>query len=154
MLDVLLKIMEPEYDDTYPACADTHSTLRVYHDHITPSEITSILGVQPTSQMIKGDKDYEAGGNFELNGWFLSSSDEVESFDSRRHIDWIVDQIVDKKKEILRMIQDGFRIDISSFWISSSGNGGPTLSPYQMSRLADLQIETFWDVYFSGDDYS
>jgi hypothetical protein len=50
------------------------------------------------------------------------------------------------------MLQEGFKIDITSFWVSTSGNGGPTISPYQMRRLADLEIEIWWDIYFYDDE--
>lgn len=142
----------PDYSDEYSACSETFSTLRVYHDSISPSEVTARLGIRPTRQTVKGEKRGKSSKIFANNGWFLESSKSVDSRDSRRHIDWIVDQLWNKKEEIPKMLQEGFKIDISSFWVSTSGNGGPTISPYQMARLADLQIEVWWDIYFSDDD--
>ena len=141
----------PEYDDQYSACSETFSTLRVYHDIISPSEVTTRLGIQPTRQYVKGERRGSRSKVFDFNGWFLASSETVDSLDSRRHIDWIVDQLWDRKKEIQKMLKEGFTIDISSYWVSTSGNGGPTISPYQMARLADLQIEVWWDIYVPND---
>ncbi len=142
----------PEYDDKYSACSETFSTLRVYHDAISPSEITTRLGIKPTRQTVKGEKRGRGSKVFEFNGWFLTSRETVDSRDSRRHIDWIVDQLWNTKEVIQMMLLEGFKIDITSFWVSNSGNGGPTISPYQMARLADLGIEIWWDIYFSDDE--
>jgi len=149
---VLQKMNAPDYIDEYSACSETFSALRVYHDSISPSEVTARLGIRPTRQAVKGERRGKSGKLFANNGWFLESSKSVDSRDSRRHIDWIVDQLWDRKKEIQKMLQEGFKIDISSFWVSASGNGGPIISPYQMARLADLQIEAWWDIYFPSDD--
>ena len=140
------------YNDDYSACEETFSTLRLYHDSISPSEVTNRLGLQPSKCFVKGDARGKRGKVYETNGWFLSSEDVVKSHDSRRHIDWIIDQIWDKREQVSLMIQEGSKIDISSYWVSSSGNGGPTLSPYQMARLGELGVEVWWDVYFSYDD--
>jgi hypothetical protein len=142
----------PEYIDKYSACAETFSTLRVYHDSISPSEVTARLGIGPTRQTVKGERRGKSSKVFANNGWFLESSKSVDSRDSRRHIDWIVDRLWNRKEEIPKMLQEGFRIDINSFWVSTSGNGGPIISPYQMGRLADLEIEIWWDIYFSDDE--
>lgn len=142
----------PEYDDSYLACSETHSTLRIYHEDRSPSEVTSRLKIEPSDQMMKSRKRSEKSKQLTFNGWFLESRNVVDSLDSRRHIDWILDQLSGRRNQIRTMLQEGFKIDILSFWVSKSGNGGPTLSPFQMERLADLQIEIWWDVYFSGDD--
>ena len=41
---------------------------------------------------------------------------------------------------------------ISCFWGSRCGHGGPTLSARQTRRLADLELELWFDVYFEGDE--
>ena len=145
-------MVSPTYDDNYSACEETFSTLRMYHDKVTPSEITQRLGVQPSKYFAKGDIRTKRGKLYEINGWFLSSEHKVDSRDPRKHIDWVIDQIWNKKEVVLQLIQEGWSADISSYWVSSSGNGGPTLSPYQMERLAKLDIEVWWDVYLSYDD--
>ncbi|NWK57778.1 DUF4279 domain-containing protein [Verrucomicrobiaceae bacterium N1E253] len=124
------------------------------HDDISPTEVTTRLNVEPTRQNVKGEKIAGIRRPARINGWFLSSQNKVESFDSRRHIDWILDQIYERSEELNDMMEQGFCIDITSFWVSKSANGGPTLSPYQMKRLSDLNIEVWWDIYFDDDDES
>ena len=145
----------PEYDDAYSACSETFATLRIYHDEIPPTEVTSRLGVKPDESVTKGERfSGKRRGVARTNGWFLTTDGKVDSRDSRRHIDWLTSQVSDKAQEFAQMLEDGFEIDISSFWISRSGNGGPMLSPFQMRRLAELGIEVNWDIYFENDDYS
>jgi len=145
-------MISPIYDDDYSACEKTFSTLRLYHDDIAPSEVTRRLSRQPSKHFTKGDIRGKRGRLYEINGWFLSSENKVQSCDSRKHIDWIIDQIWDKREELSQLIKEGWKADIASFWVSNSGNGGPSLSPCQMERLAQLAIEVWGDVYFAHED--
>lgn len=43
-------------------------------------------------------------------------------------------------------------MDISCFWASAYGHGGPALSPQSMQKLAQLELEIGFDVYFWGED--
>ena len=145
-------MLTPSYDDAYSSCEETYSTLRVYHEALHPSETRIRLGIEPSRQITKGIR---AGGQKrpgKINGWFLSSEGKINSRDSRRHIDWLLDQLDGKEKVLQEMLESGYHIDISSFWISATGNGGPSLSPYQMQRLARFQIEVWWDVYIFDDE--
>jgi len=142
----------PIYEDNYSACEETFSTLRLYHEDLSPAEITRRLDIQPSEFFVKGDIRSKRGKLYEINGWFLSSEHEVDSRDSRKHIDWVIDQIWTKKDVVSDLIKEGWEVDISSYWLSSSGNGGPTLSPYQMERLVGLDLEVWWDIYFSDSD--
>lgn len=41
-------------------------------------------------------------------------------------------------------------MDISVYWDSEAGHGGPTLPPALLQRLGNLGIELWFDIYFSG----
>lgn len=142
----------PTYDDDYSSCSETYSSLTIYHDDSPPTDVTGMLNIEPTKEIFKGKKIVGVKRPATVNGWFLSSRHKVDSCDTRRHIDWLVDQVYNKKEVIHDMIARGYTIDIFSFWVSKSANGGPTLSPYQMKRLSALNIEVSWDIYFGGDD--
>lgn len=87
-----------------------------------------------------------------MSGWFLTTQGRLKSKDSRRHIDWLLDKIEPVSEQILALQKQGMSMDINSFWGSSSGNGGPTISPEQMARLVKMNLEVWWDVYFEGED--
>ena len=89
-----------KYDDNYDTCEQTYSTLRVYSGDISPNIITIKLNIDPSSTQEKGK--FKRFGKMEKeikkNGWFLTSENQVESKDTRRHIDWIINHIKSKKK--------------------------------------------------------
>jgi hypothetical protein len=128
-----------DYIDDYQSCQDTYATLLIYTGEKNPEEISIALDLIPT-------RISHAYGRH-LNGWFLSSKEHIDSKDCRRHIDWILDKISDKKDILLNLQNNNIKISIMCMWASQSGNGGPTISPKQMSRLVDLNLEVSWDVW-------
>lgn len=77
----------PTYYDDYSSCSETFSTLHIRHDDVSPIEVTALLNVEPTEETIKGMKIAGVRRLAITNRWSLSSSQKVESFDTRRHID-------------------------------------------------------------------
>lgn len=135
--------MNIEYNDNYETCYKTYATFRIYTGEIDPNKITEILNIEPSEVILKGMGRRK---NF-VNGWFISSEDKIDSKDSRRHIDWLLNQIYPLKDKILELISKDYKIDISCYWSSMHGTGGPTLSPYQMKKLSELNIEIWFDFY-------
>jgi len=139
-----------KYDHKYRSCTRTYSTLRIYPKDTNPDVITNLLGIKPTDISIAEPNGPR--GRVVVSGWFLSTKGKLKSRDSRRHIDWLLDKIEPMTEQILTLQKQGMSMDISSFWGSASGNGGPTISPEQMSRLVTMNLEVWWDVYFEGED--
>ena len=131
-------MQKSEYDRKYPTFSKTYATLRIYHDKITPEEITQLLDILPTDCQLKN-------GKIKFNGWFLSSEKMVKSKDCREHIDIILNDVIPKKEVIQNLIKQGALIDMSCFWLSKNGQGGPTLSLDQCQKLAKLKIDIWFD---------
>ncbi len=147
--------MPTDYDDDYPTCRGTYAGLRIYHDDLDPDRITGLLGIEPSDTQVKGRViTTQYGRKFKppIGGWFLSSKGIVESRDVRRHVDWILDRLESKDDALKGLQADGHRMDISCFWFSASGHGGPTLSPAIMKRLGELEIEIWFDIYGGPND--
>ncbi len=143
-------------DDSYPTCERTCAALRIYPGEITPEEVSPRLKLLPTSQQTTGEQQLNRIGRIRvarLNGWFLSSESAVKSMDLRRHLDWLLDKL-EPTADALRVLQiePGTRMAVNCIWWSKTGQGGPTLWPEQMSRLAALNLECSFDVSFYGDD--
>ena len=139
------------YDDTYPTCTETYSTLRVFSDQMEPKGLTGALGVEPTSSFRKGDA-YGDGRHRKVNGWFYSTEGLSTSRDTSRHLDLLVDALEGKIRVLDRLREQGCNIDIVSYWVST-GQGGPQLQPHQMLKLGALGLPVWWDIYFeSGDE--
>ena len=134
---------ETIYDDDFDTCYETFVTLRIYTKEKNPQLITKILSIEPSSITLKG----EGRKNNYVNGWFLSSKNFINSKDLRRHIDWIIEAIKNKKKYITNFLDEGFDIDIICYWSSKNGTGGPILSPKQLTSLSKLNIEICFEFY-------
>jgi hypothetical protein len=149
-------MVKSKYIDDYPTCDDTHVTFRIYYDKISPDDITKLLRIKPSSTQVKGDrvkvkikkKEQVTYRVIKLNGWFLESADKIKSLDTRRHLDYILKKISKRHKEIRGLVKNGAKVDITCFWISRQGHGGPTLSTKQMKLLTTLEIDISFDIYF------
>lgn len=138
------------YNDDYPTCARTYATLIVYPEAMDPAEVTERLGIEPSRWQRRGETILLTGPPptvAPLNGWFLSSQGQLESKDSRRHIDWILDRVAPKAEALRHLQEAGCRAVVSCCWCSQSGHGGPTLPPSQMKTLGELDIELWFDIY-------
>jgi Domain of unknown function (DUF4279) len=135
------------YDDDFATCTRTYATLRLFSNDIEPTSITAVLNIPPSKTFIKGQPHGQHDHIRKSNGWFLSSEREVNSKDTRRHIDWLLSRISDKSAQLAELRSKGVEVDISCLW-ESVGQGGPIISAPQMKELARLNIDVWWDVYF------
>ena len=139
-----------DYNDDYPTCRKTYATLRIYRDDLDPPAISDLLKIEPSSTQIKGVELRTRRGRRvipTIGGWFLSTEAHVTSKDSRRHIDWLADRLAGREDALARMKAEGYRMEVSCYWSSAEGHGGPTLTPSTMRRLADLGLELWYDFY-------
>ena len=137
----------------YATCARTFATLRIYHKTARPAAVSRALRVKPSSTQVTGrpwKRRAKEPTTYPISGWFLTSQDQVESDDSTKHVFWLIDQIKERKAELRALEAAGWWMDISCYWDSRWGHGGPTLGSKLLAALAELQIEIWFDVYFSG----
>jgi len=127
---------QPEYDDDYPTCAETFSTLRIFADEVSAAEITDALGVAPTESFLKGEP-HSKGLFRKAHGWFYSTKKLSSSKDTRRHIDLILESLDGKGNAIKALHQRGCKLDIMSYWVSY-GQGGPALGLIKCSNSENL----------------
>ncbi len=136
------------YQDDYNTCNTTYTTLRIYSESLSPQCITKYLAIEPSEIIDRSvEKDILLDEDITLNAWLLTSKNIISSKDSRRHIDYIADKLLPIKEKIKTLARQDVKIDISCFWMSESGQGGPTLSPQQLSKLAELELEIWFDFY-------
>ncbi|MEM9645577.1 MAG: hypothetical protein AAF989_11350 [Planctomycetota bacterium] len=70
----------------------------------------------------------------------------------RRHLDFVLDQVDGKTDALAWIRRSGGTADVMCYWVSASGQGGPSLLPVQSSKLARLNLEIWFDVYFNGSN--
>ena len=134
----------------YPTCQRTYATFRVYPASLDPADVTARLGIEPSDWQRRCESRKPGGRPAKLHGWFLSSDGVVKSRDVRRHLDWLLSRIAPRAAAIHALRSDGCRMDVSCFWVSASGHGGPSVLPAQMGPLVQLGLELWFDVYL-GD---
>ena len=141
--------------EEYATCARTYVTLRIYPEQLDPAEVTARLGIEPTSWQRCGEGRNPGSKRSipaKLHGWFLTSEGAVDSRDVRRHLEWLLAQIGSRADAVRGLQAAGCRLDVSCYWLSRSGHGGPAVSPAQMGELARLGLELWFDVYFVGSE--
>lgn len=138
----------------YPTCRKSFATLRIFHDTSEPQAVTAILGLNPTQSFKRGDTHGhgERVATYRINAWLLSSECSLSSHDSLRHIEWLLAAIEPRRSALRELQRLGHRIDISCYWLSESGHGGPTLTPDIMRRLSELELAVWFDVYLTCTD--
>ena len=140
-----------EIDDNYPTCEETYATLRIYLPaQDNPDLISDELGIKPSKIQKKGEI-HKGRKRKWPTAWFLSTRDQVESKDVRRHIEWLLDQLTSKEGILKNYQSAGYEMDIFCYWVSAQGHGGPMLSPNQMNRLAKCGLGISFDIY-NGDN--
>jgi len=146
-------VLPTTYEDDYASCVETYATLRIFSDDSPPEEISAQLALEPTTSFKKGEPfSARVQRPRPQHGWLLCTKGLVDSKDTRRHIDWLLDRVFPVASAFARVTKDGTLSDVYSFWVSARGQGGPMLSPSQMQRLATLGVECMYDVYFRGND--
>lgn len=139
-----------QYDNDFPTCLETYATLRVFSASVSATQITEYLALTPSRSFEKGDA-YGAGRLRANSAWMLSSQFAVTSKDTRRHIDWLLVQLAGKADAIDDLRDRGCELDICCIWVSV-GQGGPVISPPQMTALVELGLDVWWDVYFDTSE--
>jgi hypothetical protein len=143
---------ETAYDDEYATCVLTFAWLRVMSEHLQPAAVSALLGIEPTHSQTRGDLPNPTSTRpRKYGGWFLESKGAVQSRDSRRHLDWLLNQLQGKEEAIAKLKTDGNLVDLCIRW-DSVGHGGPALTPKQMAQLGALDVELWFDIYFAGED--
>ena len=138
--------MSTSLNQEYPTCKATYVSLRILKDDPDVEDITTRLGICPSEISGKG-KLHSDDKRSEIGGWFLCSKRIIHSTDTARHLEWLLDQLTPKQKVLEDLRKEGFVLDVSCYWLSAYGQGGPTLSPAIMEKLGSLGLELWFDVY-------
>jgi len=77
-----------------------------------------------------------------VNSWLLTTENDVLSKDLRTHLSWLMDKIEPSGQALKELQQEpGIQMSVRCYWESAHGDGGPTLWPEQMKRMAELNLE-------------
>jgi len=133
--------------DPSVSCSRTYATLRLLHEELDPDLITSRLGLHPTRTFRTGEPmGHGSMTPHRQGGWFLSTTD-CDSVDVRVHVAHLLDQVESVGPVLQEIRQEDVRQDVTCFWQTTDGQGGPALDSAQMGRLANLDLSISFDVY-------
>jgi hypothetical protein len=134
-------------------CARTYVTLCLFPTQHDPDEITKLLDITPTESQRVGDLAHPTSGRLiTQTGWFLSSKHLIDSKDVQDHLRGLLLLMMPRVEQLHQLQDTGCRMDVSCYWLSAAGQGGPTLSPEIMGQLARLRLAIWFDCYYAGDD--
>jgi len=146
-----------DYNDNYPGCLRTYATLRIYPGEIHPQEVSARLQIVPSKFWVRDETLAVIPGQYPaqktspgakaMHGWFLTTHSRLDSRDTRRHIDTLLEPLLPVATEVASLQRQGAAIDIICFWHASPQQGGPALSPKQLRMLADLDIAIAWNIF-------
>lgn len=135
------------FNHDFKSCSRTYATLCIYHDSADPQMISDMLQLNPDKMLKIGDV-IRSGKTAISSGWFLGTKDLLQSRDVRYHIEWILNQLNQKKDKIKTLYGLGFKMKILCFWESSSGNGGPVFDHEFICRLSEFPLDLDLDIWF------
>lgn len=123
------------------------ATLRVVGDDLVPSEITRVLGCEPTTGWAKGDERtlHGVARTATFGKWSLEAEET-----SPADIDAQVANLLGRLTSDLSVWADlGDRFDVNLFcgWFMDVGNEGVSLDPSTMSSLGSRGIMLDVDLY-------
>jgi len=147
---------EDSYNEDNPNCERTYAELRLYSGQVEPGEVTARVGIAPTEQRRRGSESVNSLGRpvtHPRNAWFLSSEHHVHSKEIRRHLDWLLPQLIEHRFELAELKKEpDVRMWICCLWWSATGDGGPTLSPVQMEAMAQLGLDCCFELAFYTEE--
>jgi len=146
-----------DYDDNYSGCLRTYATLRIYPGEIHPQDVTAQLQITPSkfwvrdetlvAQSVQKSIQKAVPGAKAMHGWFLTTHGRLDSKDTRRHIDMLLQPLLPVAGVVESLQRQGAAMDIVCFWHASPQQGGPALAPQQLQALATLNIAIAWNIY-------
>ena len=144
--------MNEAYDDTYGTCKETSTSFRIMHPDLDLAAISHQLDLIPAWTRQKGQIYGKRKTPHRISIWALDTDGIITSRDTRRHLDWLLDLLEPRAAMLARFRQHGYEMDLYCMWCRLGGTGGPILSPYQMARMAALQLPIGFEFWHEDED--
>jgi len=130
----------------------TRASFGVYAETFDPEEITMRLGLQPSLVRMKGDiisTRYDPQQRRrKTSAWVLTCPLNPDA-PMPEHLAWLLDQL-EARRGVIRELAQKFKVLVVCGFSSENGQGGFTLEPTMLARLASLGIPLSLDLYPPG----
>lgn len=125
-------------------CAQAYASIVLVGPELSPEAVSRWVNLKADFQAAVGEtKPARTSPRVEAI-WSISSEGHVDSTNLEDHIEWLLDLMPDGLRS---MLPPSTRCEISCFWISASGHGGPDISSMILSRLARFGFDLTFDFY-------
>jgi hypothetical protein len=136
-----------------PNCQKTHVTFRLMGPTLDLSQVTSVLGLEPSKAFAEGEKVENLTHPSRPVIWMLSTQALVSSTSLEKHLRFLLDKLEPRSARLLELVREqSLEMDFFCYWLSATGHGGPELSAETLSRIGALEARLGLDIYFG--DYS
>lgn len=123
------------------------ASLRIFGDSLVPSEITRLLGCEPTESTQKGEAiQSHSGERIAKHGSWRLHAPPCEPENLDHQVSWLLSRL-SNDLEVWRSLGKEFKIDLFTGLFMGSSNEGFSLSPATMLALGNRGIEIGFDVY-------
>jgi hypothetical protein len=130
--------------------------LVVYSEALSPSELTSRLGIEPTKTTEKGTKLGQRSGalmQIPRHVWQLSSESSVSTMDWATHLDWLIERLTPVREQ-LTALQDSKEVECALTGIvwTSGSSAHVRIAARHMEALVALRLDLQLEFADYGDD--
>lgn len=129
--------------------AQTRVGFQVRGLQVDPDDVSARLELVPSASHRRGDM---VDGQPRTDGWcyFTSQAEIGRDAPFEDHATWMLQQLEPHVEMLASWIQRGWRVQLDVITVTSASNGGPTVVPELLRRLAALGIPTCWRTVFAG----
>jgi hypothetical protein len=123
------------------------ASLRVFSDTLQASDITTLLGMEPSRSYFKGQPVSSRNPKTlrRKSAWIFKSGLEQDP-DLAAHLRRLLD-FIEPRLDRLDTLRETCRVDLFCGFASESGQGGTTLDSALLARLGRLRLDLTMDLY-------
>lgn len=136
------------YRDDYPTCDETFVTLIIASRNLDWDAISKQLGLKPT----RTNEARKCLSEQAPYVWMLSTRGKTESKDTRRHLHDLLAHLEGKSVQLEKLRNKDCLTEVSCFWSSALGHGGPSIDPISAAKLAELNLTLSFDFYDASSE--
>ncbi|MBS1992674.1 MAG: DUF4279 domain-containing protein [Cyanobacteria bacterium SZAS LIN-3] len=121
-------------------------------ENLEPAAITNLIGLTPTRCYRKGDLNGPSNVPKKQGLWSLSSAHMQSEHSICEHLNWVLDQVAEKKDILLQLLNQGNVITLKCRFGVAHWNTSFLIDSETFSRLADLNLDVSFDIFDEQTD--
>jgi len=124
----------------------SHASFRVAGETLVPDQIGVLLGLEATRVGLKGERISQRHTALRRTSFWILMAPLADSLPLSEHLKWLLD-VLEPKHDSIKSIAQQHKADLFCGFSSANGQGGFTLDPGLLTRLATLGIPVELDLH-------